>query len=203
MKNAFNQAACHAAAKDLLDKWGLDYSIDPDSGIIAVAGDFHRPGERGSTTRAAAALAERMFGSKDALFLLNMAEFRERHEVAKLMGAPPGFVGSDDDSGAITRRLREQPRSLLVLDEIDKAHPDIRKLLGQAAKDRKIIDARGATVSLEEVVIVTTIGPPTAPARAEQQSKIAIEIAIRATEGVPQPVQVMKPLRFRGTFSVL
>lgn len=197
MKAAFDQMLRRDAAQALLKEWGMEYSLDTD-GIIALESDFHKDGVRGSTSKSVRALAEKMFGSKDAAIVLYMGEFAEKHQVTRLVGAPPGFVGSDDDSGTLVDKLRRNPSCLLVLDEIDKAHPEVLKILTESIREKKILDSRGREVSFENVIVLTTQGPPPAQVRAERQVKMGIELAIRATEGIQNPMQVFKPLRFKG-----
>ena len=166
-------------------------------GVIALDGDFHKDGVRSSTSGHTKALAERMFGSKDALIFLNMAEFSEAHQAMMLTGVPPGYEGFTD-GGILTNRLLQSPCCLLVLDEFDKAHPGTREMLKKAFEDKKITDNHGREIGLENVVVLTTVGPPSAQVLMQRQEKMCAELAIRATEGVPNPVKVFRPLRFRG-----
>ncbi|MEZ0226861.1 MAG: AAA family ATPase [Alphaproteobacteria bacterium] len=196
MQNVFNQSARRGAAEALLKEWEMEYSVGPD-GVIALDGDFHTNGVRSSTSGRTQALAEKMFGSKDALIFLNMAEFSEAHQVMMLVGVPPGYVGFGEERGTLTDRLRQNPCCLLVLDEFDKAHPKAREMLKKAFADKKITDSQGREISLENVVVLTTVGRPSAQVKEERQSRMATELAIRATEGIPNPVKIYRPLRFR------
>lgn len=101
------------------------------------------------------ALAEAMFDSEDAIIRLDMSEYSEKHSVAKLIGAPPGYVGYDD-AGQLTEKIRRKPYSVILLDEIEKAHPEIFNILLQILDDGRITDSHGKTVSFENTVIVMT-----------------------------------------------
>ena len=91
------------------------------------------------------ALAEFLFGSEDALIQLDMSEFMERHSVARLVGAPPGYVGYED-AGQLTEAIRRRPYSIVVFDEIEKAHPEAFNMLLQVMEEGQLTDARGRTV---------------------------------------------------------
>jgi ATP-dependent Clp protease ATP-binding subunit ClpC len=101
------------------------------------------------------ALAEFMFGSEDALVQLDMSEFMERHSVARLVGAPPGYVGYED-AGQLTESIRRRPYSIVVFDEIEKAHPEAFNMLLQVMEEGQLTDARGRTVSFQNAIIIMT-----------------------------------------------
>ncbi|MCP4537057.1 MAG: ATP-dependent Clp protease ATP-binding subunit [Chloroflexi bacterium] len=101
------------------------------------------------------ALAEFMFGSEDALLQLDMSEFMERHAVARLVGAPPGYVGYDD-AGQLTEAVRRRPFSIVVFDEIEKAHPEAFNMLLQIMEEGNLSDARGHKVDFRNTIIVMT-----------------------------------------------
>ncbi|MDD2214436.1 MAG: ATP-dependent Clp protease ATP-binding subunit, partial [Oscillospiraceae bacterium] len=101
------------------------------------------------------ALAESLFASEDALIRLDMSEYMEAHTVSKLIGSPPGYVGYDD-GGQLTERVRRKPYSVLLLDEIEKAHADVFNILLQILDDGRLTDAHGRTVSFEHTVIIMT-----------------------------------------------
>ena len=101
------------------------------------------------------ALAEFMFGSEDALIQLDMSEFMERHNVARLVGAPPGYVGYDD-AGQLTETIRRRPYSIVVLDEIEKAHPEAFNMLLQIMEEGQLSDARGRKVDFSNTIVVMT-----------------------------------------------
>jgi ATP-dependent Clp protease ATP-binding subunit ClpC len=101
------------------------------------------------------ALAEFIFGSEDALVQLDMSEFMERHTVARLVGAPPGYVGYED-AGQLTEALRRRPYSIVVFDEIEKAHPEAFNMLLQIMEEGHLSDARGRKVDFRNAIIVMT-----------------------------------------------
>jgi ATP-dependent Clp protease ATP-binding subunit ClpC len=101
------------------------------------------------------ALAEFLFGSEDALIQLDMSEFMERHTVARLVGAPPGYVGYED-AGQLTEAIRRRPYSIVVFDEIEKAHPEAFNMLLQIMEEGHLSDARGHTVDFRNAIIVMT-----------------------------------------------
>ena len=106
-------------------------------------------------TELAKALAEFMFGSEDALLQLDMSEFMERHAVARLVGAPPGYVGYDD-AGQLTEAIRRRPFSIVVFDEIEKAHPEAFNMLLQIMEEGNLSDARGRKVDFRNAIIIMT-----------------------------------------------
>src|SRR5690606_31668599 len=93
-------------------------------------------------------LAEFLFGSEDALMQLDMSEFMERHSVARRVGAPPGYVGYED-AGQLTEAIRRRPYSIVVFDEIEKAHPEAFNMLLQVMEEGQLTDARGRTVNFQ------------------------------------------------------
>ncbi|MDQ7026812.1 MAG: ATP-dependent Clp protease ATP-binding subunit [Anaerolineae bacterium] len=101
------------------------------------------------------ALAEFLFGSEDALIQLDMSEFMERHSVARLVGAPPGYVGYED-AGQLTEAVRRRPYSIVVFDEIEKAHPEAFNMLLQVMEEGTLTDARGRSVDFRNTIIVMT-----------------------------------------------
>jgi ATP-dependent Clp protease ATP-binding subunit ClpC len=106
-------------------------------------------------TELAKALAEFMFGSEDALLQLDMSEFMERHTVARLVGAPPGYVGYDD-AGQLTEAIRRRPFSIVVFDEIEKAHPEAFNMLLQIMEEGGLSDARGHKVDFRNTILILT-----------------------------------------------
>ncbi|MEQ9031457.1 MAG: ATP-dependent Clp protease ATP-binding subunit, partial [Aggregatilineales bacterium] len=100
-------------------------------------------------------LAEFLFGSEDALVQLDMSEFMERHSVARLVGAPPGYVGYED-AGQLTEAIRRRPYSIVVFDEIEKAHPEAFNMLLQVMEEGTLTDARGRRVDFRNAIIVMT-----------------------------------------------
>ncbi|MGX1541662.1 ATP-dependent Clp protease ATP-binding subunit [Streptomyces adustus] len=106
-------------------------------------------------TELARALAEALFGSEERMVRLDMSEYQERHTVSRLVGAPPGYVGHDE-AGQLTEVVRRHPYSLLLLDEIEKAHPDVFNILLQVLDDGRLTDSQGRTVDFTNTVIVMT-----------------------------------------------
>ncbi len=106
-------------------------------------------------TELARALSEFLFGSDDALKRLDMSEFMERHTVARLVGAPPGYVGYDE-GGQLTEAIRRKPHAVILLDEIEKAHPDVFNILLQIFDDGHLTDAKGRKVDFRNAVIIMT-----------------------------------------------
>ncbi len=100
-------------------------------------------------------LADFMFGSEDALIQLDMSEFMERHTVSRLVGAPPGYVGYED-AGQLTEGIRRRPYSIVVFDEIEKAHPEAHNMLLQIMEEGQLSDARGKKVSFKNAIIIMT-----------------------------------------------
>jgi ATP-dependent Clp protease ATP-binding subunit ClpC len=106
-------------------------------------------------TELARALAEFMFGSEDALIKIDMSEFMERHNVSRLVGAPPGYVGFDE-GGQLTEAVRRKSYSVVLLDEIEKAHPEVFNILLQILEDGHLTDAKGRRVDFRNTVIIMT-----------------------------------------------
>ena len=106
-------------------------------------------------TELAKALAIEMFGSEDAIIRFDMSEFMESHSTSKLIGSPPGYVGYDD-AGQLTEKVKRKPYSIILLDEIEKAHPDVFNILLQVLDDGKLTDSQGNTVSFVNTIIIMT-----------------------------------------------
>jgi len=125
---------------------------DPDRPV----GSFIFLGPTGvGKTELTKALAEFMFGSEDALIQLDMSEFMEKHSVSRLVGAPPGYVGYDD-AGQLTEAIRRHPYSIVVFDEIEKAHPEAHNMLLQIMEEGHLSDARGHKVDFRNAIIIMT-----------------------------------------------
>ncbi len=103
----------------------------------------------------ARSLAEFLFGSERALVRFDMSEYMEKHAVSKLIGSPPGYVGHEE-GGQLTERMRREPYSVLLLDEIEKAHPDIFNILLQVFEDGKLTDALGNTIDFKNTIFIMT-----------------------------------------------
>jgi len=147
--------------------------VGQDEAVIAVAdairrsraglSDPHRPngsflflGPTGvGKTELCKALAEFLFDTQDALVRIDMSEFMEKHSVARLIGAPPGYVGYEE-GGYLTEAVRRRPYSVILLDEIEKAHPDVFNILLQVLDDGRLTDGQGRTVDFRNTVIVMT-----------------------------------------------
>ncbi len=106
-------------------------------------------------TELSKALAEVMFADEDAMIRLDMSEYMEPHSVSKLMGSPPGYVGYDD-GGQLTERVRRKPYCVILLDEIEKAHPDVFNTLLQVLEDGRLTDSKGRTVDFRNTIIIMT-----------------------------------------------
>ena len=106
-------------------------------------------------TQLAKTLAYEMFGSEDAMIRVDMSEYMEKHSTSKLIGSPPGYVGYDD-AGQLTEKVKRKPYSIILLDEIEKAHPDVFNILLQILDDGKLTDAQGNSVSFENTIIIMT-----------------------------------------------
>jgi len=120
------------------------------------AGSFIFLGPSGvGKTETAKALAEFLFGDEDALIQLDMSEYMEKHTVSRLMGSPPGYVGYEE-GGQLTEAVRRRPYSVVLLDEIEKAHPDVFNTLLQILEDGRLTDAQGKTVDFKNTVIIMT-----------------------------------------------
>lgn len=101
------------------------------------------------------ALAEAMFGNENAMIRLDMSEFMEKHTVSKLVGSPPGYIGYDE-GGQLTEKVRRQPYSVILFDEIEKAHPDVFNMLLQILEDGRLTDSQGRQVDFKNTIIIMT-----------------------------------------------
>jgi len=125
---------------------------DPDRPI----GSFLFLGPTGvGKTELARALAEFMFDSQDAMIRIDMSEYMEKHSVSRLVGAPPGYVGYEE-GGQLTEAVRRRPYSVVLLDEIEKAHPDVFNTLLQVMDDGRLTDGQGRTVDFKNTVLIMT-----------------------------------------------
>ena len=140
---------------------------DPDRPI----GTFLFLGPTGvGKTELARALAEFMFDTQDAMIRIDMSEYMEKHSVSRLVGAPPGYVGYDE-GGQLTEAVRRRPYSVVLLDEIEKAHPDVFNTLLQVMDDGRLTDGQGRTVSFKNVVVIMTSNIPGGRAGVEANFK--------------------------------
>ena len=106
-------------------------------------------------TELAKALSYEMFGNEESIIRIDMSEYMESHSTSKLIGSPPGYVGYDD-AGQLTEKVKRNPYSIILLDEIEKAHPDVFNILLQVLDDGRLTDAQGNTVSFENTIIIMT-----------------------------------------------
>lgn len=106
-------------------------------------------------TELSKALAESMFGSEDLMIRVDMSEYMEKHSVSKLIGAPPGYVGYDE-TGQLTEKIRRKPYSVVLFDEIEKAHPDVFNMLLQILEDGRLTDSKGRVVNFKNTIIIMT-----------------------------------------------
>ncbi|HWD66107.1 MAG TPA: ATP-dependent chaperone ClpB [Solirubrobacteraceae bacterium] len=140
---------------------------DPDRPI----GTFLFLGPTGvGKTELARALAEFMFDTQDAMIRIDMSEYMEKHSVSRLVGAPPGYVGYDE-GGQLTEAVRRRPYSVVLLDEIEKAHPDVFNTLLQVMDDGRLTDGQGRTVSFKNTVLIMTSNIPGGRAGVEANFK--------------------------------
>jgi ATP-dependent Clp protease ATP-binding subunit ClpC len=147
--------------------------VGQDDAVVAVSdavrlsraglGQTHRPiatflflGPTGvGKTELAKALAETVFGDEQSIIRIDMSEYMERHAVARLIGAPPGYVGYDE-GGQLTERVRRRPYSVILLDEIEKAHPDVYNVLLQVFDDGRLTDGKGRVVDFSNTILIAT-----------------------------------------------
>ena len=121
-------------------------------------------------TELARALAEFMFDSQDAMVRIDMSEYMEKHAVSRLVGAPPGYVGYEE-GGQLTEAVRRRPYCVVLLDEIEKAHPDVFNVLLQVMDDGRLTDGQGRTVDFKNVVLIMTSNIPGGRAGVEAHFK--------------------------------
>ena len=146
---------------------GQDEAVEVVSDAVRLSraglGQSHRPiatllflGPTGvGKTELAKALAETVFGDEQAIIRIDMSEYMERHAVARLIGAPPGYVGYDE-GGQLTERVRRRPYSVILLDEIEKAHPDVYNVLLQVFDDGRLTDGKGRVVDFSNTILIAT-----------------------------------------------
>ncbi len=130
-------------------------------------------------TELAKALAEVMFGSESALIRLDMSEYMEKFDVSKLIGSPPGYVGYDE-GGQLTEKVRRKPYSVILFDEIEKAHPDVYNALLQILEDGRLTDGQGRTIDFRNTVIIMTSNVGARMLTGPQGRKIGFEIPASA-----------------------
>ena len=136
------------------------------------------------------ALAGFLFDSEDHLIRLDMSEFMEKHSVARMIGAPPGYVGYDE-GGYLTEAVRRKPYCVLLLDEVEKAHPDVFNVLLQVLDDGRLTDGQGRTVDFKNTVIVMT---------SNLGSQQIMQLAGQSSEAINDAVWVEVKKHFRPEF---
>ncbi|MBC9726614.1 ATP-dependent Clp protease ATP-binding subunit [Streptomyces sp. TRM68367] len=151
-------------------------------------------------TELARALAEALFGSEDRMVRLDMSEYQERHTVSRLVGAPPGYVGHEE-AGQLTEVVRRHPYSLLLLDEVEKAHPDVFNILLQVLDDGRLTDSQGRTVDFTNTVIVMTSNLGS-EAIVRRGASLGFAVGSAEADEEARREQVLRPLRehFRPEF---
>jgi ATP-dependent Clp protease ATP-binding subunit ClpC len=151
-------------------------------------------------TELARALAEALFGSEDRMVRLDMSEYQERHTVSRLVGAPPGYVGHEE-AGQLTEVVRRHPYSLLLLDEVEKAHPDVFNILLQVLDDGRLTDSQGRTVDFTNTVIVMTSNLGS-DAIIRRGAGIGFGAGVADADEEARREQILRPLRdhFRPEF---
>ncbi|MGV9412898.1 ATP-dependent Clp protease ATP-binding subunit [Nocardia sp. NPDC003693] len=137
-------------------------------------------------TELAKALAEAVFGDEDRLIRFDMSEFQEKHTVSRLVGAPPGYVGYDD-AAQLTDKVRRQPYSVILFDEVEKAHPDVFNVLLQLLDDGRVTDSKGRTVDFKNTIVILT-------------SNIGSDIILSAKDGDLEAITPQLEERLRGHF---
>ena len=130
-------------------------------------------------TELARALAEFMFDSEDAMVRIDMSEYMEKHTVSRLVGAPPGYVGYEE-GGQLTEAVRRRPYTVVLLDEIEKAHPDVFNTLLQVMDDGRLTDGQGRTVDFKNTVLIMTSNFPVPPGLSDADLRSALLAAVQA-----------------------
>ena len=133
----------------------------------------------------AKALAEALFGDEDAMVRIDMSEYMERHSVSRLVGAPPGYIGYEE-AGQLTEKVRRKPYSVVLFDEIEKAHPEVFNVLLQVLEDGRLTDSKGRTVDFRNTVVIMTSNV------GAQQIQRESSIGFRITESEEDSYQAMK-----------
>jgi len=178
--------------------FGQDKAIDALTSAIKLARAGLRDAEKpigsylfsGPTgvgkTEVARALASFLFGSEKSLIRFDMSEFMEKHSVSKLIGSPPGYVGYEE-GGQLTERVKRSPYSIILLDEIEKAHPDIYNILLQVFEDGQLTDGLGNTVDFKNTIIIMTsnLGARFLEKRGH------LGFSVPAGEGIPSKIEDM------------
>jgi ATP-dependent Clp protease ATP-binding subunit ClpC len=150
-KSVIGQDAAVGAVASAIRRSRTDLN-DPNRPI----GSFLFLGPTGvGKTHLAKMLAEQIFGNRDAVIQVDMSEYMEKHSVARMVGAPPGYIGHDD-GGQLTENIRRKPYSVVLFDEIEKAHPDVLQILLQVLEDGHMTDSQGRKVDFKNTIVVMT-----------------------------------------------
>lgn len=152
-------------------------------------------------TELARALAEALFGDEDAMIRLDMSEYMEKHTVSRLVGAPPGYVGYEE-AGQLTEAVRRRPYSVVLFDEIEKAHPEVFNILLQVLEDGRLTDAKGRTVDFRNTVIIMTSNVGASTIKRETLGFKASAVKVGAESYEEMKKRIMEELRrtFRPEF---
>ncbi|WP_373792346.1 AAA family ATPase, partial [Jeotgalibaca porci] len=127
-------------------------------------------------TELARQLANEMFGTEDSILRFDMSEYMEKHAVSKMIGSPPGYVGYEE-AGQLTERVRRNPYSIVLLDEVEKAHPDVMHLFLQILEDGRLTDSQGRVVSFKDTIIIMTSNAGTG----DQEASVGFGAALSGT----------------------
>ncbi|MFW3588614.1 ATP-dependent Clp protease ATP-binding subunit [Vagococcus fluvialis] len=150
-------------------------------------------------TELAKILASTMFGSEDALIRVDMSEFMEKHSTSRLVGSPPGYVGYDE-GGQLTERIRQKPYSVILLDEVEKAHPDVFNILLQVLDDGHLTDSKGRKVNFKNTILIMTSNIGATALRDEKTVGFAAKDASKNHEAMKSRVLEELKKRFRPEF---
>ena len=150
-------------------------------------------------TELAKTLASTMFGSEDALIRVDMSEFMEKHSTSRLVGSPPGYVGYDE-GGQLTERIRQKPYSVILLDEVEKAHPDVFNILLQVLDDGHLTDSKGRKVNFKNTILIMTSNIGATALRDEKTVGFAAKDASKNYEAMKSRVLEELKKRFRPEF---
>src|SRR4029453_19364312 len=145
------------------------------------------------------ALAEFMFGDEDALVQIDMSEYMEKHNVSRLIGAPPGYVGYEE-GGQLTEKIRRRPYAVVLLDEIEKAHPDVFNTLLQVMEEGRLTDSFGRKVDFRNVILIMTTNAGAEAIKNETAVGFRKEDADTSYEGMKERVQERIERAFRPEF---
>lgn len=150
-------------------------------------------------TELAKTLASTMFGSEDALIRVDMSEFMEKHSTSRLVGSPPGYVGYDE-GGQLTERIRQKPYSVILLDEVEKAHPDVFNILLQVLDDGHLTDSKGRKVNFKNTILIMTSNIGATALRDEKTVGFAAKDTSKNHEAMKSRVLEELKKRFRPEF---